>query len=108
MNIKFLLTTCIITISICSFAQITNKTYAITGDGNHDFMWMNIRQVNIGTGKIEQDIYQREKTAFIMIDADSKSLLKALKLWLQLRHTIKIKTNYFIHPCLLANYAGLI
>ncbi len=77
MNIKFLLTTCIITISICSFAQITNKTYAITGDGNHDFMWMNIRQVNIGTGKIEQDIYQREKTAFIMIDADSKSLLKA-------------------------------
>jgi Secretion system C-terminal sorting domain len=73
MNIKLLLSTAFIATSFTVAAQDANKTFAITGDGNHDFMWMNIRQVDITSGKIVQDIYQREKTAFVMMDADSKS-----------------------------------
>lgn len=73
MNIKLLLSTGFIAASLSVSAQNTAKTYAITGDGNHDFMWMNIRQVDITTGKITQDVYQREKTAFVMADADTKS-----------------------------------
>ncbi len=73
MNIKLLLSTGFIATSLSVSAQNTAKTYAITGDGNHDFMWMNIRQVDITTGKITQDVYQREKTAFVMADADTKS-----------------------------------
>jgi Secretion system C-terminal sorting domain len=73
MNIKLLLSTAFIATSFTAMAQDAGKTFAITGDGNHDFMWMNIRQVDITSGKIVQDIYQREKTAFVMMDADSKT-----------------------------------
>jgi Secretion system C-terminal sorting domain len=73
MNIKLLLSTAFIAASFSVSAQDANKTFAITGDGNHDFMWMNIRQVDISTGKIVTDVYQRDKTAFVMKDADSKT-----------------------------------
>ena len=76
MNIKLLLSTTFIAASFSVSAQDANKTFAITGDGNHDFMWMNIRQVDITTGKIVNDVYQREKTAFVMKDADSTALSK--------------------------------
>ncbi|MGB4844595.1 MAG: T9SS type A sorting domain-containing protein [Ferruginibacter sp.] len=72
MNLKFLLSTTFIATVLVSSAQDAGKTFAITGDGNHDFMWMNIRQLDITSGKIVKDIYQREKTAFVMLDADSK------------------------------------
>ena len=72
MNIKILLTTSLIAVSFSVLAQDANKTFAITGDGNRDFIWMNIRQVDISSGKITQDIYNREKTAFVMKDADPK------------------------------------
>ena len=73
MNIKFLLSTAFIATGFTAMAQDANKTFAITGDGNHDFMWMNIRQIDISSGKIVKDIYQRDKTAFLMMDADSKA-----------------------------------
>jgi hypothetical protein len=73
MNIKLLLSTTFIAASLSVSAQDANKTFAITGDGNHDFMWMNIRQVDITTGKIVTDVYQRDKTTFVMKDADSKT-----------------------------------
>lgn len=72
MNVKILLSTSFIAASLSVSAQDAGKTFAITGDGNQDFMWMNIRQVDISSGKIVQDVYQREKTAFVMLDADSK------------------------------------
>ncbi|MBK8520041.1 MAG: T9SS type A sorting domain-containing protein [Chitinophagaceae bacterium] len=73
MNIKLLLSTTFIAASVSVSAQDANKTFAITGDGNRDFMWMNIRQVDITTGKIITDVYQRDKTAFLMKDADTKT-----------------------------------
>lgn len=72
MNLKLLLSTSFVAASLVSAAQDANRTFAITGDGNGDFMWMNIRQVDISTGKIVQDIYQRSKTAFVLADADTK------------------------------------
>jgi len=73
MNIKLLLSTTLIASSFVSLAQEADKTYAITGDGNGDFMWMNIRQVDLSSGKVIQDVYKRDKTAFVMMDADSKN-----------------------------------
>ena len=75
MNIKLLLSTTFIAATLSASAQDANKTFAITGDGNHDFMWMNIRQVDIGSGKVVQNIYQRDKTAFVMAEADSKTAM---------------------------------
>ena len=79
MNIKFLLSTTFIATTLAVSAQDANKTFAITGDGNHDFMWMNIRQVDIGSGKVVQSLYQRDKTAFVMAEADSKSVMPAYR-----------------------------
>ena len=79
MNIKLLLSTSFIAATFAVSAQDANKTFAITGDGNHDFMWMNIRQVDIGSGKVVQSIYQRNKTAFVMAEADSKSAMPAYR-----------------------------
>ena len=80
MNIKLLLSTTFIAATLAVSAQDANKTFAITGDGNHDFMWMNIRQVDIGSGKVVQSIYQRDKTAFVMAEADSKSAMPAYRM----------------------------
>ena len=71
MNLKFLLSTTFIAASLAASAQDANKTFAITGDGHGDFMWMNIRQIDISTGKVVQDVYTRNQTA-IFLDADSK------------------------------------
>lgn len=79
MNIKLLLSTTFIATTLAVSAQDANKTFAITGDGNHDFLWMNIRQVDIGTGKTVQDIYQRDKTAYVLADADSKTPLASYR-----------------------------
>ena len=73
MNLKLLLSTSFIAATLTVSAQDAGKTFAITGDGNRDFMWMNIRQVDINSGKIVQDIYKRDQTAFVMMDADTKS-----------------------------------
>ena len=80
MNFKLLLSTTFIAATLTATAQDANKTFAITGDGNHDFMWMNIRQVDIGSGKVVQNIYQRDKTAFVMAEADSKSTMPAYRM----------------------------
>ncbi len=55
-----------------TFAQKNNIAYAITGDGNNDFTWMNIRQVDLATGQVSKTIYQHSKTHFLMTDATSK------------------------------------
>ena len=73
MNLKLLLSTSFIAAGFSASAQDAGKTFAITGDGNRDFLWMNIRQVDITKGTIVQDIYQRDKTSFVLTDADSKT-----------------------------------
>lgn len=79
MNIKLLLSTTFIAASFSASAQDAGKTFAITGDGNRDFLWMNIRQVDIASGTIVQDIYQRDKTSFVMMDADTKAASASLQ-----------------------------
>ena len=74
MHYKILLSTTLVASAFTAMAQDT-KTFAITGDGNGGFAWMNIRQVDITTGKVQQEIYQRDKTAFIMLDAATKKPL---------------------------------
>ncbi len=53
-------------------AQNSGKAYAITGDGNKDYMWMNIRQVDLASGKITGNIFERNKTNFTLTDIASK------------------------------------
>ena len=75
MNVKFLLTTGLIASAFAAGAQSANKGYAITGDGNRDYMWMNIRQVDLGTGQVSNTIFDRTKTNFNITDVDAKKTL---------------------------------
>ena len=72
MNFKILLSAPFVVSSFSALAQDAGKTFAITGDGKSDFRWMSIRQVDITTGKVTQDVFQRDKTAFVLMDAATK------------------------------------
>ena len=72
MNLKLLLSATIIASGFNSLAQDAGKTFAVTGNGNGDYQWMNIRQMDINTGKYTGDIYQKDKTSFVMLDADTR------------------------------------
>jgi len=72
MNFKLLLTTGLIFTLLNASAQNSDVAYAITGDGNNDFTWMNIRQVQLSTGKITNTIFERSKTNYSLTDVQSK------------------------------------
>jgi len=72
MKSKILLSSALLVTALAANAQQSNKAYAITGDGTKDFLWMNIRQVDLSTGQVEKTIFQRSKSNFTMTDAASK------------------------------------
>lgn len=72
MNCKLLLSSFLAVSSLTSLAQNSNKAFAITSDGNADHVWMNIRQVDLGTGQVTKTIFQRSKTGFTLTDVNSK------------------------------------
>ncbi len=72
MNNKFLLTTALMAGALFASAQKSRPTYAITGDGNKDFTWMNIRQLDLSTGKVTKTIFERSKSKFVINDVDTK------------------------------------
>jgi hypothetical protein len=75
MKSKLLLTASLTITAFAATAQQSNKAWAITGDGNKDFMWMNVRQINLSTGKVEKTLFQRSKTNFTLTDAVSKKTI---------------------------------
>ncbi|MBC7936328.1 MAG: T9SS type A sorting domain-containing protein [Rhizobacter sp.] len=72
MNCKFLLSSFLAVSSLATQAQSANKAFAITSDGNADHVWMNIRQVDLGTGQVTKTIFQRSKNNFTLTDVNSK------------------------------------
>lgn len=75
MKSKILLSSALLMTAFAATAQQSgNKAYAITGDGNKDFLWMNIRQVDLSTGTVEKTIFQRSKTSYTLVDAVSKKM----------------------------------
>lgn len=68
MKLKFLLTVGCIASAIVVNAQSANRGFAITGDGNKDYMWMNIRQVDLTNGQITQTIFDRATTQYSLSD----------------------------------------
>ncbi len=50
------------------FAQDGNKAFAITGNGKGDFQWMNIRQIDLATGLVTKNIYEKGVTNYQLRD----------------------------------------
>lgn len=74
MNCKTLLTSLFIAFSFSASAQ-NASTFAITGDNNGgagDFIWMNIRKVDVGTGKLVSTVYDRQTATPQLLDAETK------------------------------------
>jgi hypothetical protein len=72
MNNKSLLFSAFMMFGLGASAQDAGKAYAITGDGTGDYMWMNIRQVNVNTGQVTGNVFERNKTAYSLLDADTR------------------------------------
>ena len=70
MKRKILLSFTFIAASFFSIAQQASKTYAITGKPNNNFFWADIKQVDITTGKVISTLFESDKTAFKIINAD--------------------------------------
>lgn len=64
MKFKLLLSAFILSFSICTIAQNANKAFAITGSGAGDFQWMNIRQIDVSTGAVTRNIFEKGITSF--------------------------------------------
>lgn len=75
MNIKSLLLSAFTLASLTSSAQ-SNKAYAITGDGNNDYVWMNIREVDLSSGQVTKTIFERNKSYFVMTDIATKKSIE--------------------------------
>ncbi len=75
MNVKILLTASLVASTLLANAQDANKGYAITGDGNKDYMWMNIRQVDLSNGQVTKTIFDRNKTNYTITDVEAKKTL---------------------------------
>jgi lipocalin len=75
MHFKLLLTAGLVASTFVAGAQNANRGYAITGDGNKDFMWMNIRQVDLGTGQVKTTVFERTKSNFTITDVEAKKTL---------------------------------
>ncbi len=79
MNYKLLLTTSFIAFGLTAAAQ-NAATFAITGDnthGNTDYNWMNIRKVDVGTGKMLSNVYDRLNPNGQLLDAATKQPVAA-------------------------------
>ena len=72
MNIKILLSTTFIVTALTAAAQNSDRAFAITGDGNQDHIWMNIRQVDLSTGQLSKTIFLRNKSNFTLTDVNTK------------------------------------
>ncbi len=74
MKCKILLFSTLIFSSFAGTAQ-QSKSYAITGDGNNDFLWMNIREVNLETGSITKTIFERNQNNYSLTSPNAKKVL---------------------------------
>ena len=67
---KFLLTASLVSLSLCSAAQ-NARTYAITGKSNNNFLWADIKQIDITTGKVVKTLFESDKTPFKLTSLDA-------------------------------------
>lgn len=76
MNPRLLLCSLVIFITFNLSAQNV-KTYAITGTAANRFLWTDIKQIDISTGKIGELLYESGKTAFKTVTLDRSVAARA-------------------------------
>jgi hypothetical protein len=69
---KFLLTASLVSLSLYSAAQ-NARTYAITGKSNNNFLWADIKQIDMATGKVVKTLFESDKTPFKVKSLDNST-----------------------------------
>ena len=64
MRYKFLLFIAFVSFTLLSIAQKKNIAYAITGKSSNKFVWADIKQIDITTGKVLSTLFESDKTTF--------------------------------------------
>jgi Secretion system C-terminal sorting domain len=64
MRQKILLFTSFLFLTLISVAQKAKRTYAVTGKSNNKFVWADIKQIDIATGKVVNTLFESDKTTF--------------------------------------------
>ncbi len=72
MKFKLLLSSFFITIFLPGFSQLSSRAFAITGQGNGNFNWTDIREIDMSSGNINATLFENGKTKFSLLDADTK------------------------------------
>ena len=73
MKRKLLLSVIFFTTSFFTQAQNSGRSYAITGKANNSSFWGDIKQVDLTTGKVIKTLFEANKTAFKISNADDAS-----------------------------------
>ena len=71
MKCKILLSATLVFVSLLATAQHAAKTYAITGKSNNNFLWADIKQIDMATGKVVKTLFESDKTTFKMTSLDN-------------------------------------
>src|ERR1017187_9284768 len=78
MNLKLLLFLFFAGCVTASFAQQTNIAYAITGQENANFNWVDIRTIDMASGTAGATLYESGKTHFTFRDAETGRIVDQL------------------------------
>jgi hypothetical protein len=70
MKFTLLLSAAFLFVATISQAQKADKAYAITGKNNNNFLWADIKQIDIATGKIVKTLFESDKTKFKSISLE--------------------------------------
>ena len=72
MKFKLLLSSFFIAIFLPGFSQLSTRAFAITGQGNGNFNWTDIREIDMSSGNTNATLFENGKTKFSFLDADTK------------------------------------
>jgi len=77
MRYKILLSTVCIFSFITTLSQTNQNTaFAVVNNSNGKLAWMNIQEIDLSTGQVTRQIFDKEKTKFVMIDGSTKKPIK--------------------------------
>src|SRR5688572_3370457 len=75
MRYKILLPLCLFFSLMAIAQQKPDKAFAIVGAGNNSYNWMNVLEIDLSTGEVTRNIYEKEKTSFQLFDSKTRKEL---------------------------------
>ena len=72
MRYKILLIAFLFSFLFTSAQNKPDKAFAIVGNSHNNYNWINIQEIDLSTGAVIRQIYDKEKTVFELVDGNTK------------------------------------